>query len=429
MKPLVKILPIVLPFATRWVERNERKILIDGDPLSEEQFATAVLMGVGSPEKVRVLKVALIPTPGGFSTCWAAKASGLFSCNTAGMSLRYGILIREEFSRDPFLLAHELVHTAQYERLGGIKNFLEAYLRECLLIGYPEAPMEQEAILKAQELRNHKLHKSVASLDNFCQDVCRTMNNPLDSHFGLPVFGNTRTRVAARHALITSDGWVPSYYQGAEGATVVIHISPAMGAGFTQFRVNWESGGSLPLSNTPGVERVLYVLQGRLTLAGAVNASLEAGGYAFLPPDTSTKITAEAGSEVTAFEKRFEDGTGMPSAFSGNVSNVESLPFLGNPNALLQALLPDDPHFDMAVNVFTYQPGTTLPFVETHIMEHGLLMLSGQGVYRLEDSWYPVRKGDVIWMAPYCPQWFVAMGDEPASYLYYKNVNRHPVLA
>jgi (S)-ureidoglycine aminohydrolase len=89
-------------------------------------------------------------------------------------------------------------------------------------------------------------------------------------------------------------------------------------------------------------------------------------------------------------------------------------------------LLPLDERYDMAVNIFTYQPGATLPFVETHIMEHGLLMLSGQGIYRLEGNHYPVTAGDVIWMAPYCPQWFVAMGDEPASYLYYKDVNRLP---
>jgi hypothetical protein len=38
------------------------------------------------------------------------------------------------------------VHTAQYERLGGIEPFLRQYLRECLTIGYPEAPLEQEAI-------------------------------------------------------------------------------------------------------------------------------------------------------------------------------------------------------------------------------------------------------------------------------------------
>ena len=38
-----------------------------------------------------------------------------------------------------------------------------------------------------------------------------------------------------------------------------------------------------------------------------------------------------------------------------------------------------------------------LPFVESHIMEHGLLMLSGEGIYRLGDEWHPVRSGDVIW--------------------------------
>ena len=39
----------------------------------------------------------------------------------------------------------------------------------------------------------------------------------------------------------------------------------------------------------------------------------------------------------------------------------------------------------------------------------------------------PVKAGDVIWMASYCPQWFVAMGKTPASYIYYKDVNRDPM--
>jgi (S)-ureidoglycine aminohydrolase len=54
-------------------------------------------------------------------------------------------------------------------------------------------------------------------------------------------------------------------------------------------------------------------------------------------------------------------------------------------------------------------------------------MVEGQGVYRLGDCWYPVQKGDAIWMASYCPQWFVAMGKSPARYLYYKDVNRDPL--
>ncbi len=80
----------------------------------------------------------------------------------------------------------------------------------------------------------------------------------------------------------------------------------------------------------------------------------------------------------------------------------------------------------MAVNIFTYDPGATLPFVETHVMEHGMLFLSGSGVYRLDADWHPVTAGDAIWIAPYCPQWFIAAGPQPARYIYYKDVNRIP---
>jgi (S)-ureidoglycine aminohydrolase len=120
-------------------------------------------------------------------------------------------------------------------------------------------------------------------------------------------------------------------------------------------------------------------------------------------------------------------GVGPPASFAGAEGDARADPFLGDPDARLRVLLPDDPRFDLAVNVFTYQPGATLPMVEVHVMEHGLLMLEGQGVYRLGESWYPVREGDAIWMAPYCPQWFVAMGKGPARYLYYKDVNRDPL--
>jgi len=102
-------------------------------------------------------------------------------------------------------------------------------------------------------------------------------------------------------------------------------------------------------------------------------------------------------------------------------------PLRGNEAARLQTLLPNQPAFDMAVNILTFQPGATSPSVEAHIMEHGLLMLQGQGIYRLDSDWHPVHAGDVIWTAPYCPQWFVAMGNTPASYICYKDVNRDPM--
>ena len=76
------------------------------------------------------------------------------------------------------------------------------------------------------------------------------------------------------------------------------------------------------------------------------------------------------------------------------------------------------------VNTMTFQPGASLHMVEMHVMEHGLLILEGGGIYRLGDKWYPVTAGDFIWMAPYCPQWFGALGEKPAKYLIYKDWNR-----
>jgi (S)-ureidoglycine aminohydrolase len=129
------------------------------------------------------------------------------------------------------------------------------------------------------------------------------------------------------------------------------------------------------------------------------------------------------------FEKPFQKAPGveLPEAVIGAAADLPAEPFMGDEDARLQVLLPADERFDLAVNLFTYQPGATLPQVEIHVMEHGLIMLDGAGVYRLGDSWYPVEAGDVIWMASYCPQWFVAMGKTPARYLYYKDVNRDPL--
>lgn len=242
------------------------------------------------------------------------------------------------------------------------------------------------------------------------------------------IFGETRTRVSLRHALITPDGHVPSALPGFSGATPFFHITPAMGADLTQVMIRFAAGGSaeFPADET---ETLLYVHAGSCTVRiGEESRPLGTGGFAFCPSETKLSFSdAAENTEVTCFRKIFEPLAGFdpPPTVFGDAAAVSGQPFLGNPRALLKVLIPpDDFRYDLAMNIFTYEPGATLPFVETHIMEHGLLMLEGQGVYRLEEAYYPVQAGDVIWMAPYCPQWFVAMGDTPASYLYYKNVNR-----
>ncbi len=188
-------------------------------------------------------------------------------------------------------------------------------------------------------------------------------------------------------------------------------------------------------------QMLIYVLGGKLEVetGGSQEGEhrFEQGGFIYLPPGTSYRVGAgeatglgdgEPAASLLIFDKAYQTlpGVATPGILAGRERDVVGAPFLGDPSAMLQVLLPDTLAFDMAVNVFKYAPGATLPFVETHIMEHGLLMLAGEGIYRLEDSWYPVRAGDAIWMAPYCPQWFVATGKAPASYIYYKDVNRWP---
>lgn len=241
------------------------------------------------------------------------------------------------------------------------------------------------------------------------------------------LFGHTRGRVAARHALITPSNHVNSSVPGISGATTVVLINESMGAQFAQTLVTFQEGGRATLSAS-SVQTFGYFQSGAATVTiGREKEKCVAGGYFYAPAGHAWSVSApRAGAQLTLFQKKYAPlaGTPTPKAIIGDANEIKGTPFLGDDAANLQVLLPDEAAFDMAVNIFAYEPGGHLPFVEMHVMEHGLIMLDGQGVYRLEDSWYPVQAGDAIWMAPYCAQWFVAMGKSPARYLYYKDVNR-----
>jgi len=246
----------------------------------------------------------------------------------------------------------------------------------------------------------------------------------------MQLFGAGRSHVGRNHAFITPDSHVRSPLPDWEKTECVILIAPAMGARFHQFIAHMQAGGAAAPAGE-GIERVVYVLDGSLIVNAPEGSEqkLTSGGYVFAPAGCNARLQAESACRLNVFEKRFTPRPGIesPRLAIGQEQGVAGQPFMGDPDARLQVLLPDSPEFDLAVNVFRFQPGAALPFVEVHVMEHGLLMLEGQGVYRLGDSWYPVRAGDVIWMASFCPQWFVAMGKTPSAYLYYKDVNRDPL--
>jgi (S)-ureidoglycine aminohydrolase len=246
----------------------------------------------------------------------------------------------------------------------------------------------------------------------------------------MDLFGQSRSHVAHDHALIEPGSFVTAPLVGWERTQTVMLIAPVLGARFTQFLAMMEAGGSAA-QPANGVERCVYVLEGSLTVQAPSSDQrmLTAGGFGFFPPGDRSVLRAPEACRLNVFEKRYvpREGVAMPVRIVGHERDIKGEPFMNDPAARLHVLLPDEPAFDMAVNVFRFDPGAALPFVEVHIMEHGLLMIAGRGIYRLSDRWYPVQKGDAIWMASYCPQLFVAMGKEPAAYLYYKDVNRHPL--
>jgi (S)-ureidoglycine aminohydrolase len=243
------------------------------------------------------------------------------------------------------------------------------------------------------------------------------------------LYGATRSVVKSHYALITPQGLISAPIAGWRASRAVILIAPRLGAQFVQFQVTLDVGGGS--NGVTAREQFIYVLGGRLAVQlDARQETLQVGGYLYLPPATHYDLQAQApATELLVIERDYVAQSGLlpPAPLTGREQDIAGTPFMGDNDALLKLLLPDVPTFDMAVNLFTFQPGATLPIVETHIMEHGLLLLQGQGIYRLGDDWHPVQAGDTIWMAPYCPQWFVATGKTPARYIYYKDVNRHPL--
>jgi len=244
------------------------------------------------------------------------------------------------------------------------------------------------------------------------------------------LFGSTRNIINGHYALLTPDGQVPSHLPGWEKSVCYVLISPALGARFSQLLITLEREGQCA-GNTGANQYFVYVLEGAASvLLAAKKHRLEPGSYAYLPSGQDVQIASgAAASRLLVFQKEYEPlpGVPKPAGFTGHERDVKGQPFGGNEHLRLQALLPGHPSFDLAVNLLTCQPGAGLPGVEAPVMERGLLILRGQGICRLRTDWYPVQAGDVIWTAPYCPQWFVAMGKTPASWICYQDVNRDPM--
>lgn len=237
---------------------------------------------------------------------------------------------------------------------------------------------------------------------------------------------HARTTVRRDHAVIAPETHVAGPVPGWSGSEHVRLIAPAMGARFAMALVRMEAGG---VAGPPpaGAGRFVHVLEGTLVLeVERARHALRPGGHAYVPPDAAHRLVAESAARACLLEKPYVPVAGAPHGrlVVGDAAECPAEPMLGDPALMVRRLLPEEPAFDLAVNLMAFAPGAALPFVEAHVMEHGLLVLEGTLVYRLADAWYPVAAGDAIWMGPFCPQWCCAHGPGRAEYLIYKDWNR-----
>lgn len=252
------------------------------------------------------------------------------------------------------------------------------------------------------------------------------MHNP-GQNLELTNLGETRSSQRSNHLLLTADTFVRTALPGMKACTAVVHAGPALGANFTEYTAEFKVGGEL---GGTIAQRFIYVIEGAVCVElDGKQSELSARGYAYIPEGWAHRISATKNSRVVVIEKPYRALTSVapPCLLISSEDAVSAHPLSDDPDLQVKCLLPDEFAFDFAVNTMTYQPGAALSQVEMHVMEHGLIMLQGGGIYRLGDSWYQVTAGDFIWMGPWCPQWFGAIGKVPAKYLIYKNWNRHPL--
>jgi (S)-ureidoglycine aminohydrolase len=191
-------------------------------------------------------------------------------------------------------------------------------------------------------------------------------------------------------------------------------------------------GGSEKPEPDAGAEGVFFVVEGELTIRlGGKTHAMRPGGYAYIPPASafSVKNESENATRFHWIRKAYEAVAGLdaPEAFVTNEKDIAPTPMPDTEGkwATTRFVDPEDMRHDMHVTIVTFEPGAVIPFAETHVMEHGLYVLEGKAVYRLNQDWVEVEAGDFMWLRAFCPQACYAGGPGKFRYLLYKDVNRH----
>lgn len=212
-----------------------------------------------------------------------------------------------------------------------------------------------------------------------------------------------------------------------EGVDVQVLASPELGTEFVQHELIIQPNGRTTKPLNKALEHFLFILEGELDfiLDGEKHHMVQ-GGFSWLPPGSTFEFEnkSEEIARLTWMQRYYQrvEGVPIPDAIVANEEDVEAKPV---DTYMEQHLTPyEDIGFDMGINLQVFDPGVHFSFVETHVIEHGLYMLYGQGLYWLNGDYMEVKKDDFIYLAAYCPQFFYPTGHDKSAYLLYKDVNR-----
>lgn len=118
----------LVALAYQWAKAQEEFVLAHGIPLSPQQLADARRAGVRDCDRIKVLVVDRIPLPETGDLAEAAQRTPIVTPDTRCVGVGHAIMIRAEAWGDRELLVHNLVHIAQCERSGGLKQWVQEYL-------------------------------------------------------------------------------------------------------------------------------------------------------------------------------------------------------------------------------------------------------------------------------------------------------------
>ncbi|SCZ50827.1 (S)-ureidoglycine aminohydrolase [Epibacterium ulvae] len=228
---------------------------------------------------------------------------------------------------------------------------------------------------------------------------------------------------------------VTSFLPGWRGMRMWVLARPMSGFAetFSQYIVELQpSGGSNHPESDPDAQGALFVTDGTLDLTiDAAQYQLKTGGFAYIPAGSNWRLhnASDTPCSFHWIRKQWHPAKGVdkPAAFVTNEQDIPPTPMPDTEGrwATTRFMDPDDLAHDMHVTVVTFEPGGVIPFAETHVMEHGLYVLEGKAVYRLNQDWVEVEAGDFMWLRAFCPQACYAGGPGRFRYLLYKDVNRH----